>query len=155
MKIFLIFNFSANLAIIFDFADESIVFHEYAGACSHPACRTGTTDQRTDIVTGGQSATRKMTQLITAQSKTSSSTSSQIDRTCCQDGSQRTFTHRPADRRHGDGPATPEVRGPSRIGQLTGDMRRSCHTRSQRTFTRVKVKSRVDQAGMPSIFDEP
>ena len=45
------------------------IYNEYAGACSHPACRTGTTDQR--------------------------------------------------------------------------------------TFTRVKVKSRVDQAGMPSIFDEP
>ena len=56
MNIFLICNFSANLAIIFDFAEESIVFHEYAGACSRPACRTGTTDQRTDIVTGGQSA---------------------------------------------------------------------------------------------------
>lgn len=69
MNIFLIFNFSANLAIIVDFADESIVFHEYAGAYSRPACRTGTTDQM--------------------------------------------------------------------------------------TFTRVKVKSRVDQAGMPSIFDEP
>ena len=69
MKIFLIFNFSANLAIIFDFAEGSIVFHEYAGAYSRPACRTGTTDQS--------------------------------------------------------------------------------------TFTRVKVKSRVDQAGMPSIFDEP
>ena len=69
MNIFLIFNFSANLAIIFDFADESIVFHEYAGAYSRPAWRTGTTDQR--------------------------------------------------------------------------------------TFTRVNVKSRVDQAGMPSIFDEP
>ena len=69
MNIFLIFNFSANLAIIFDFADESIAFHEYAGACSRPACRAGTTDQM--------------------------------------------------------------------------------------TFTRVNVKSRVDQAGMPSIFDEP
>ena len=56
MNIFLIRNFFANLAIIVDFADESIVFHEYAGACSRPACRTGTTDQRTDIVTGGQSA---------------------------------------------------------------------------------------------------
>ena len=68
MNIFLIRNFSANLAIIVDFAEESIVFHEYAGACS---------------------------------------------------------------------------RLPNR------------NYRSQRTFTRVKVKSRVDQAGMPSIFDEP
>lgn len=56
MNIFLIFNFSANLAIIFDFADESIVFHEYAGAYSRPACRAGTTDQMTDNVAGGQSA---------------------------------------------------------------------------------------------------
>ena len=93
MNIFLIFNFSANLAIIFDFADESIVFHEYAGAYSRPACRARTSNQMTDIAAGGQSATRKMTQPISAQSKTSSSTSSQIDRTCCQDGSQRTFTH--------------------------------------------------------------
>ena len=111
MNIFLIFNFSANLAIIFDFADESIVFHEYAGAYSRPACRARTSDQMTDNVAGGQSATRKMTQPISTQSKTSSSTSSQIDRIC--------------------------------------------HARSQRTFTRVKVKSRVDHAGMPSIFDEP
>lgn len=69
MNIFLIFNFFANLAIIVDFADASIVFHEYAGVYSRPAWRARTSDQR--------------------------------------------------------------------------------------TFTRVKVKSRVDQAGMPSIFDEP
>ena len=56
MNIFLIFNFSANLAIIVDFADESIVFHEYAGAYSRPACRARTSDQMTDNVTGGQSA---------------------------------------------------------------------------------------------------
>lgn len=56
MNIFLIFNFSANLAIIFDFADASIVFHEYAGACSRPACRARTSDQMTDNVAGGQSA---------------------------------------------------------------------------------------------------
>lgn len=56
MNIFLIFNFSANLAIIFDFADASIVFHEYAGACSRPACRARTSNQMTDIAAGGQSA---------------------------------------------------------------------------------------------------
>lgn len=56
MNIFLICNFSANLAIIFDFAEESIVFHEYAGAYSRPACRARTSNQMTDNVTGGQSA---------------------------------------------------------------------------------------------------
>ena len=56
MNIFLICNFSANLAIIFDFAEESIVFHDYAGACSRPACRARTSYQMTDNVAGGQSA---------------------------------------------------------------------------------------------------
>lgn len=56
MNIFLICNFSANLAIIFDFADASIVFHEYAGAYSRPACRARTSNQMTDNVAGGQSA---------------------------------------------------------------------------------------------------
>ena len=99
MNIFLIFNFSANLAIIFDFADASIVFHEYAGACSRPACRARTSNQMTDIVTGGQSATRKMTQLISAQSRL-----------------------HPQRHLRLTGPATPEVKGHSRIGQLIGDM---------------------------------
>ena len=133
MNIFLIFNFSANLAIIFDFADESIVFHEYAGAYSRPACRARTSDQMTDIAAGGQSATRKMTQPISAQSR----------------------LHPQRHLRLTGLAAKTEVRGPSRIGHLTGYMRRSCHARSQSTFTRVKVKSRVDQAGMPSIFDDP
>lgn len=100
MNIFLIFNFSANLAIIFDFADESIVFHEYAGACSHPACRARTSNQMTDIVAGGQSATRKMTQLISAQSR----------------------LHPQRHLRLTGSAAKTEVREPSRIGQLTGDM---------------------------------
>ena len=99
MNIFLIFNFSANLAIIFDFADESIVFHEYAGAYSRPACRARTSDQMTDNVAGGQSATRKMTQPISAQSRL-----------------------HPQRHLRLTGSATPEVKGHSRIGQLTGDM---------------------------------
>ena len=100
MNIFLICNFSANLAIIFDFADASIVFHEYAGACSRPACRARTSNQMTDIAAGGQSATRKMTQLISAQSR----------------------LHPQRHLRLTGLAAKTEVRGPSRIGQLTGDM---------------------------------
>ena len=101
MNIFLIFNFSANLAIIFDFADASIVFHEYAGAYSRPACRARTSNQMTDIAAGGQSAIPE-------------------DDTTYFQHSQRLHPQRHL--RLTGSAAKTEVREPSRIGQLIGDM---------------------------------